>query len=396
MAEESSPSNVAKKFRVNIPISALKPGMSFEGIVYDDEDNPLKEGRFQLTFEDIKSFQSKNIETIHYYTSHLDQEYPYPYQVVEDQEGAVAKETQQKAILTVKEVTEKADEDKKIVAEELAPVTKEIYKDLGKNKLALIGLIKLKGHADYVYAHSVNVGTLCLLIADFMQLPEEQIIHIGMAGLIHDIGFVKIPKAIIDKPEPLTKEDWEVVRMHPRLGHDILNKDIHSPVVTLNSILYHHERFDGSGYPKGLHGNQIDMYAQILAVADVYDAMTSDRPYHVALSPRETLEYIYSHSGKLFAPKIALAFIKCMTNRIKLDSLFLPGTFVVLNTGEIARVVAEDKTNLLKPQVEVIRDVTKRFRKSPVKVNLLYDSTRNIVQIIKEPKVILALNKAME
>jgi response regulator RpfG family c-di-GMP phosphodiesterase len=157
--------------------------------------------------------------------------------------------------------------------------------------------------------HSQRVTEMTLRVAREMGFPPDQVDHIRRGALLHDIGKVGIPDAILLKPGPLTDEEWAVMRRHPQLAHDILSR---VPFLrpALEIPLYHHERWDGSGYPFGLKGEKIPLAARIFAVVDVWDALLSDRPYRAAWTPSQTREYLRAQAGVLFDPKIVDAFLK--------------------------------------------------------------------------------------
>jgi HD-GYP domain-containing protein (c-di-GMP phosphodiesterase class II) len=144
-----------------------------------------------------------------------------------------------------------------------------------------------------------------------MDIPDEELIHIRRGATLHDIGKVAMPDDILFKPAPLTKEEWTIMRRHPLIAAEIIN-----PISYLAPALpiprHHHEKWDGSGYPDGLAGEAIPLAARLFAFADVYDALTSDRPYRRAWSQADALEYIHTNSATHFDPQITPVFIQMM------------------------------------------------------------------------------------
>jgi HD-GYP domain-containing protein (c-di-GMP phosphodiesterase class II) len=159
--------------------------------------------------------------------------------------------------------------------------------------------------------HTRRVTDLTLRLAHRMYIPASDIIHIRRGSTLHDIGKVAIPDNILFKPAPLTKEEWTIMRRHPLIAAEIL-KSIAYLAPALPIPLFHHEKWDGSGYPDGLSGEAIPLEARLFAFADVYDALTSDRPYRPAWSQADALEYISKNSGLHFDPKIVPVFIHMM------------------------------------------------------------------------------------
>lgn len=156
--------------------------------------------------------------------------------------------------------------------------------------------------------HTRRVAELTLLLADKVNIPEEQRIHMERGALLHDVGKMGIPDDILRKPGKLTSQEWEIMKHHPLYAYNILSQ-IEYLKPALDIPLYHHEHWDGSGYPYGLSGEKIPLGARIFAVVDVYDALTSDRPYRLAWSKEQTLEYMESQSGLYFDPLILQAFL---------------------------------------------------------------------------------------
>lgn len=156
--------------------------------------------------------------------------------------------------------------------------------------------------------HSERVVDLTLRIAKRLGIEGEELVHIRRGALLHDIGKLGIPDSILLKPGKLTEDEWEMMKMHPVYAYQILSK-VEYLRPALDIPYYHHERWDGSGYPKGLKGEEIPLPARIFAVVDVYDALTHDRPYRKAWSEREAIDYIVRESGRLFDPKVVQAFL---------------------------------------------------------------------------------------
>jgi putative two-component system response regulator len=155
--------------------------------------------------------------------------------------------------------------------------------------------------------HSRRVSELTVRLAQTLNLSEEEIMHLRRGALLHDVGKIGIPDSILHKPEPLAEEEWLIMRKHPQFAYDMLD-----PIEYLRPALdipySHHERWDGTGYPRGLKGEEIPMVARLFAIADVWDALTSDRPYRAAWTEEEALAYIREQSGKHFDPKVVELF----------------------------------------------------------------------------------------
>jgi putative two-component system response regulator len=157
--------------------------------------------------------------------------------------------------------------------------------------------------------HSRRVAELTVQLAENLGMSDEEIMHLRRGALLHDMGKIGIPDTILHKPDTLTEEEWEIMRRHPQLAHDMLYR-----VEYLRPALHipycHHERWDGSGYPRGLRGEEIPMAARLFTIVDVWDALTSNRPYRPAWSETETLAYIREQSGKHFDPQVVSLFFQ--------------------------------------------------------------------------------------
>jgi len=159
--------------------------------------------------------------------------------------------------------------------------------------------------------HSERVTELTLKVAKKLGIEGEALVHIRRGALLHDIGKLAIPDSILLKPGPLNAEEWEMMKKHPVYAYELLSR-IEYLKPALDIPYYHHERWDGSGYPKGLRGEEIPLPARIFSVVDVYDALTSDRPYRKAWTNEEAIKYIKDESGRLFDPKVVKAFLEVL------------------------------------------------------------------------------------
>jgi len=162
--------------------------------------------------------------------------------------------------------------------------------------------------------HALRVTEMTVQLADILGIGATDLVHIRRGALLHDIGKMAVPDSILHKPGPLTEEEWTIMHRHPEFAFDML-----SPITFLRQALDipygHHERWDGSGYPRHLPGNQIPLAARIFAVVDVWDALTSDRPYRKAFTMAEALEFVQKNAGKLFDPRVDEAFLRLIANK---------------------------------------------------------------------------------
>lgn len=212
-----------------------------------------------------------------------------------------------------------------------------------RNPLHLLDLMQcMHGYDDMTFTHSMNVSLICNVIGSWLHLPEDEMDLLMTCGLLHDIGKLKIPAKIIQKPGRLTDDEFKQVKMHPEFGYEILKeKNLDSHVAL--AALQHHERFNGSGYPYGIAGKDIDKISSIVAIADVYDAMTSDRVYRKGLCPFPVIEQMEREKNQ-YNPNVLLTFIKRTAEAYV-------NTEVRLSNGEQGRVVLINQNFLSRPIV---------------------------------------------
>lgn len=210
---------------------------------------------------------------------------------------------------------------------------------------ALISLARLKTSNDYTYMHSVAVSALMIALAHELKLSQELVIEAGIGGMLHDIGKIAIPDAILDKPGKLTDEEFDVIRKHPNAAISILTDNEHVSDLVLDICLHHHEKYDGSGYPHRLANEQISLFSRMGAVCDVYDALTSTRPYKAGWDPAEAIHQMAKWQGH-FDNEIFHAFIRTI-------GIYPVGALVRLESGLLGVVIEQHETSLLTPQIKV-------------------------------------------
>lgn len=226
-------------------------------------------------------------------------------------------------------------------------ISGELMKAITENDAVALNIDALKVSDEYTFKHSVDVATMSMIIAKQNQMSEDDIYHIGVAGLLHDVGKSKIPNEILNKPGRLTEEEFEVMKQHSVFGYRILQEKEGIPQEVLMGVLQHHEKINGSGYPMGVEDKQICPYARILSVADIYDALVTERPYKKAFSQRDAVEMIMAMTDEL-----DITAMRCFLSSV---ILYPVGSVVNLSCGERARVVENEPNYPMRPKVVGLR-----------------------------------------
>lgn len=223
------------------------------------------------------------------------------------------------------------------------------------------------------YRHSINVAFLSYMIGKEFNYKGEKLRRLVFGALLHDIGKLNISGKILNKPEALTLEEFKIIKSHPLHGVERTSELI-LPESVISTILQHHERWNGSGYPQGLAKHEISPSAQIVAVADVYEALITDRPYHAGLPPYHAIEILLKGSGTHFSPEVIEAFLHTI-------QLYPADSLVTLNSGETGIVLYYSYPNLTRPRIRVIIDANGNPVEHEWIIDLLQDTSRYILSV---------------
>lgn len=236
--------------------------------------------------------------------------------------------------------------------------------DIGATTPNLLDMLHcMREYDDATYVHCMNVALICNVMARWLRFSEDQIRGVTTAGLLHDIGKTRIPDEIIKKPSKLTPEEYAIVQRHPQEGYEMLKTSKLDPEI-LNAVLMHHERCDGTGYPLRLMRNQIPMYARIVSIADVYDAMTSARVYRGPLCPFKTIEIFEEEGLQKYDAQFIMSFLENVVNTYLLNS-------VRLNNGDKGVIVYINKDKLSAPTVRTDSDFIDLSHRPELKIEAI-------------------------
>lgn len=254
----------------------------------------------------------------------------------------------------------------------------EIADSVMRNANALISLARLKTADDYTYMHSVAVCAMMVALGRQLGFVEEQARVAGVAGLMHDLGKAVMPMEVLNKPGKLTDDEFAIIKSHPREGHRLLLQSDSVDAVVLDVCLHHHEKVDGSGYPDRLFGDAISIYAKMGAICDVYDAITSNRPYKAGWDPSESLRKMakWSKHGH-FDVEVFQAFVKCL-------GIYPVGSLVRLSSGRIG-VVVDQTGKLVTPCVKVFYSIKAGMRIPPELVDLSQPGATEKIEAREDP-----------
>jgi putative nucleotidyltransferase with HDIG domain len=258
-----------------------------------------------------------------------------------------------------------------------APMVNEVVDSIHRNRDALVSLVRLKMADDYTYMHSVAVCALMVSLGQQAGLDDEECRMAGMAGLLHDLGKAAMPLEVLNKPGKLTDAEYAVMREHPVRGWQMLRDAGVTSEPVLDVVRHHHERVDGTGYPDGLSGDALSRFARMGAVCDVYDAITSNRPYKQAWDPAESIAQMASWKGH-FDPDLLKHFIRAV-------GIYPTGALVRLKSGRLAVVLEQNPQRLTSPKVKIFFSTRSGLPLLPAVLDLAESGNRDRIEGRESP-----------
>ena len=323
---------------VKAHVSYLVPGMKLAHPVYDFQGHFLLNKGVTLTTGYIKALQNRRILSVYI------EGVAIPDEFITQQQDAIEETIRADAFASVLNLFEKGD----VAAVNAVAVSVDsIMLELLAGKTAIGALTEISSSDAYTYAHSVDVCILALETGILQKYGKDKLLKLGIGCILHDLGKVKTPSEILNKSGRLTPEEYEIIKKHPHDGYLLAKKTQPDLANVSASIIYqHHERYDGSGYPLGLAGESIEEMSSICCISDVYNALTTDRPYRKAIASNEAYEYLMAAGYDIAGKKVSDAFLHCVTP-------FPIGSMVLLSTKDSGVVVQVNHDLPLRPQVYV-------------------------------------------
>lgn len=286
-----------------------------------------------------------------------------PGQTSHKQELEVAKKIQTEATQVITNVLSDIRLGKQIEVERVSPVVSQITESILRNQGTLVSLCRIKERDTYTFQHSVSVCTLLVTFCRYMGMSREVIQEAGIGGMLHDIGKMRVPDAILNKPGKLTDPEFEIMKGHVSLGMDILDQTPNVSPTVKQITGEHHERFEGSGYPTRKKAQEISQLGRMAAIVDVYDAITSNRVYHQGMEPSAALQKLFEWSKNHLDEELVQHFIQAV-------GIYPVGSLVRLESNRLAVVVQQGTAGLLYPVVRLVYDVKRNCRLKPVDEDL--------------------------
>ena len=367
-----------------VDVAFIKVGAQLAGILYDDKGKMLWPARVPIPYNFLFKLREKDIKKV-YYVPPKDKSYV-------DREPMFSAETQKFAENAIDEIVTQINYGKVPEANIAKNTIQRIFEEMQKNAGGFLNLMVLKEYDYYTYFHSINVGILSMFLTRKLGFNHNFIQDAGLGGFLHDIGKVKISSKIVNKQAILTSDEFRIMKNHPVLGYNIIKEDGTLSNFVKKMVLFHHERWDGTGYPLKLRAEAIGNFASIVAVCDVYDALTTERSYKKALTVNDALLYIMRNTLIHFNPYVSQRFINEMAQMYDLGSFYPVGAFALLNTGEVCYITGKDNEYAMRPQTIILEKRIGEPLRNPIQADLKLDLSRSIIKTVDDPERIEKLS----
>lgn len=363
-----------------IPLDKIEPGMLLAKDIYGERGQVLLRADIELKPRFLNYLEQAGIEYIYVRDSRIEDV---------NVEDPITEKTRQIARSMVKDITGsiknnntgstgKIAKSINVQDRDILQTVNQIIDELLDSKDLVVQLVDIRSKDNYLFAHSVNCAVLATMVAKKMKYKPKELRWLATGALFHDLGMITIPKEVLEKESPLTDEEYNTIKKHPLHSYDIFKTTNIFDARAGAVVLQHHERYQGQGYPRGLAGKDIYPLAQIAGIADIYDAMTSERPYRKAHQPHEAVEFLLSQGEELFDVSILQHFLSII-------AAYPIGLHVLLSNGDSGLVVANNPGFTLRPVVRILYKNNEDFKPNPTPYDLDLSQTLDltIVKVIE-------------
>lgn len=350
-----------------LPLEYVEEGMKVGKSIYGPNGEVLIAAGVSLT-----SYYLKRLKDLSIVAVYIEDEETNGIEI----EDIITERTRLEAIKLTKETMTDIKLNSQVDISKVNQVVNNIIEELLTNKNLLINFIEIRALNDHTFSHSVNVAVLAIITGIALGLDYEKLKNLALGALFHDIGKTLIPENILLKNDPLTPAEEEVWRTHPKLGFDILRKLSDFNLSSAHVALQHHERYDGTGFPRGLKGKEISKLARVVSVCELYDRMTSYRIGQPRCQPFQAIELLIINSGRFFDADIVKAFLGIIAT-------FPIGIKVALNTGDRGIVVESHKEYPTRPIVRILYNQGIKLN-PPYDINLVDNPEICVIRVAEE------------
>jgi HD-GYP domain-containing protein (c-di-GMP phosphodiesterase class II) len=350
-----------------ILLENITSGMKLAKPLYSAEGIVLLTAGIEITERFVTRLKELDVTYI-YVEDELTQDIDIP--------DVISEKTRVEAVSTAKQIIEQIKVGRGVDASQAKKVSNMLVDELCQNHGVMLNFVDMRTSKDYLFSHCVNVSVLAIMTGINFGFDELRLRDLGVGALLHDVGKTQISQEVLNKKDRLTVTELAEIKKHPVLGFEILRKNPDISLVSAHCAFQHHERFDGTGYPRGLKDDEIHQFAQIVAIADVYDALTSDSSYRQAVSVYEALAIILKAGGTYFNEELVNRFVENI-------AVYPIGSVIRLNNNQIGVVVDISREYKTKPVVRIILDENKQAINQLMEIDLSKNPRLYIADVVE-------------
>lgn len=351
-----------------LPLEYIQEGMKVGKSIYGLNGEVLIAAGVSLT-----SYYLKRLKDLSIVAAYIEDEETNGIEI----EDVITERTRLEAIKVTKETMTNIKFNSQVDISRVNEIVNNIIEELLTNKNVLINFIEIRALTDHTFSHSVNVAVLSIITGISLRFDHEKLINLALGALFHDIGKTLIPDNILMKKGSLTPEEEAILETHPKLGFDILRKLSHFNLISAHVALQHHERYDGTGFPRGIKEKEISELARVVSVCDLYDRMTTYQNGQPHYQPFQAIELLIANSGRFFDQEIVKAFLGIIAT-------FPIGIKVTLNTGDMGIVVESHKEHPTRPIVRILYNEVGQKVEPPYDIDLIYNPEICVIRVAEE------------